>query len=404
MRQYDWEIDEVEDYPAITSRGNFIGRDLGLEQYDIAQEHGMAMAFLAWSKDGQSSYGPLTLERSDDLQLDSYLSDIARLKREGRCLHFDAGSKCTKVIKAHSIQKSGSLSLIADDGKVYTPSKNFGDIKRQKGRIAYTKQGINQVSTFRGFCEKHDNELFEPIDNDPVIPTQEQIVLYAYRSICREICTKEISSSLFEGRVGQHKEHTVLHDVFDTMRIATQFGLDNLINQKRKYDDSLRRGAFGNIRSVLFCSQQAPLIVFSGLFFPQFDFLGRQLQDLSDHNSVLDLLTFSFVPMDNGWGILFAWHSDSSKAGVSFMRSLATIVHDSGELGDHVFRLVVSNCENMAICPQWWESLTEHDKSEMAKVASYQADVFSPTRPEYLTMGLMGISGWQFDHVISDMD
>jgi len=396
VRQYGWDIVEVEDCPVVTTRDNFIERDLGLEQYDRAQEQGMAMAFIAWSKDGHSSYGPFALELSDGLVLESCLSDVARLKRKGRCLHFDAGSRCTEVIRAHSIQKNGALSLIADHGTVYALSKNFGDIKRHKGTLAFTKQGINQVSTFRGFCEKHDNELFEPIDNFPVVPTQQQILLYAYRSICKEIRAKELNVSLYERHAGQ-LDGGGLHE-------ATRFGLDNLIRQKEKFDKSLRTRAFGDVRSVLFCSQQDPCLVFSGLIYPEFDFLGNALQDLSDHSALLDLLTFSFVPTEKGWGILFAWHEDSSKACVDFMKSLATVTCEGGSLGDHLFRLVVSNCDNMAIRPQWWESLTEHDRTEMARVATVQADVFAPSRHDYLMSGLTEIADWNFEKVISDMD
>ena len=54
--------------------------------------------------------------------------------------------------------------------------------------------------------------------------------------------------------------------------------------------------------------------------------------------------------------------------------------------------------------PQWWESLSEQDKSEMAKTASDQADIFSPVRHDYLTSGLKGISGWQFKQVIDNME
>ncbi len=404
VKQYDWDIIEVEDYPVLVARDNFIGRDLGLKQYDHAQEHGMALAFITWAKDGQSSCGPFTPERSDGFQLECYLSDVAHLKREGRCLHHDAGTRCTQIIGAHSIQKNGALSLIAEAGKVYAPSKNFGDIRREKGRLAYTRQGINQVSTFRGFCDRHDNQLFEPIDNFPLLPTPQQVLLYAYRSICKELFAKEVNASLFEKCASQRRGNSALREFLEGTCKATRFGLDNLSKQKEEFDKSLRSGTFGDVRSVLFCSQEEPVLAFSGLLYPEFDFLGTQLQDLADHSSVLDLLTFSFAPMEKGWGILFAWHADSSQACIAFMRSLATVIHDGGDIGDCLFRLIVTNCENMAMRPQWWESLSQGDRNEIAAMATSQADIFAPTRHNYLTAGLAGICKWQFEQVISDMD
>ena len=144
----------------------------------------------------------------------------------------------------------------------------------------------------------------------------------------------------------------------------------------------------------MFCSKHAPTIVFSGIIFPQYDFIGRELQDLGDHNSVLDVLTFSFVPMENGWGFLLAWHKNSAKACAEFIRSLATISHNDGKFGDHLFRLVMSNCENLAIRPQWLDSLAEESKNSICESFSSQAN------REYLTGGLENISGWEFESII----
>jgi hypothetical protein len=142
VRRYDWTVVNVEDSPVPTTRESFSGRDIGLEQYDIAQEQGIAIVFGAWSKDGHSSFGPVTLERSDDFALQSYLSELKRLRQKGRCLHFDSGRRCARVINAHSIQKNGALSRIAENGEVYAISMNFGDLKKNKGGITHTRQGI----------------------------------------------------------------------------------------------------------------------------------------------------------------------------------------------------------------------------------------------------------------------
>ncbi len=403
VRRYGWTILNVEDPPVPTARENFSERDIGLEQYDLAQEQGIAIVFGAWSKDGKSSFGPVTLERLDDFALQSYLGELKRLRQKGRCLHFESGRRCARVINAHSIQKNGALSGIAENGEVYAISMNFGDLKRNKGAVTYVRQGINKVSTFRGFCQHHDNQLFEPIDKAPLVPTRQQVLLYAYRALCREIYLKENALSLFGRWADRCLSQEALHELFSSMHEGTKHGLDNLMRQKAKFDASLRSQSFVDIKSVLFCSQQSPTTVFSGVFYPDCDFTGMQLQDLDDHSSPLDMITLSFSPMESGWGILFAWHSDSSETCDAFVKSLAAVVDGGSNLGDYLFRLVVSNCENVAMRPQWWESLTEQQRSEIATIASYWADVFSPLRRDYLVRGLENISNWQFDQVISDI-
>ena len=48
--------------------------------------------------------------------------------------------------------------------------------------------GVSDASTFMGFCQNHDKELFKPIENGATISASndEQMFLFLYRSICRE--------------------------------------------------------------------------------------------------------------------------------------------------------------------------------------------------------------------------
>jgi hypothetical protein len=191
VRRYEWEILAIESPPTQVTPDDFIGRDIGLQQYNQAKEKGMATVLAAWATDGQSHFGPVKLERADDFDLEAYLGEGRTLKRKGRCLHYDADQRCSRAIHAHSIQQNGSLSLIADLGHVYAVSSNFDDVRRHRGALSYTRQGIQRVSTFRGFCREHDEQLFRPIDTAPLIPTARQVLLYAYRALCREAFVKE---------------------------------------------------------------------------------------------------------------------------------------------------------------------------------------------------------------------
>jgi len=404
VKQLNWEVLKLEQSPREVTEKDYLDKDIGLERYRAAQAEGMSVAFAAWSKDGKTSFGPVELDADSDFVLSEYLTEIGSLKRKGRCLHFDAGSECNNPIDAHSIQKGAVLSLVARNGKIYAPSKNIGDTKRNKGRITLTEQGVNRVSTFRGFCGKHDNELFEPIDNSPLAPNPEQIALYAYRSLCREVFVKENAVALFRDSPKIRPRNKANQEVFDAMAEGSQIALKNLYAHKRKFDSLFKSKCFDNLRSVLFHSLQPPSVVFSGLLSPDFDFLGNQLQDLSDRDGELDLITFSFAPMSQGWACLFAWLTDSSQSCVPLMRSLATRVHDDGGLGDLLFRFVISNCENLAISPTWWESLTEDQREEITKSANHMADVFSLPRHDYLLPGLSNIPQWEVDHVISDLE
>jgi len=164
----------------------------------------------------------------------------------------------------------------------------------------------------------------------------------------------------------------------------------------------LKNRAYSDFKYVLFCSTQKPTVVFSSLLFPHFDFTGAQLQSLGATGT--ELITFCSTPMKNGWGYLFAWHISSSPICIEFMKSLTTAIHQGGDTGDLLFRFIVSTCENLAISPEWWDSLQEEDKSTIQSCASNGASPISMIKPTYLTEGLEGISNWSFETVLSDME
>ena len=404
VSKYDWKVEKVDTFPIETTKEHFLEKDIGLEQYIKAQEEGIAISYTAWAKDGKTTAGPMTLNPSYKFNLSEYLEKQKQLSKKGRCLHYDGGHRCKEIINAHSIQKNQSLEAISDNGHVYKLSADIGTIKKNRGNLTYEKCGINRVSTFLGFCKKHDNELFEPIDNFPLLPIDQQVFLYAYRSLCRELFVKENVLNLVESQLRSMSDTNAVKELLIGTKTGTAFGLDNLREHKSIYDNSLREKSYFDVRYVLFISKQKPFIAFSGLFYPDFDFMGRQLQNIGNHKSKLDLITICTAPVDSGWGVLFSWHDSSSNVCVEFMRSLATMAHEGNRLGDLFFRMVISNCENLAIAPKWWEELPVSHKEQIESRATLMANIFSITKPTYLTEGIEGIAPWEFENVIDNMN
>ena len=97
------------------------------------------------------------------------------------------GSLCPEpAIKAHSIQKSGKLAEVVEDDFVYAfdLEPQFDDPPNLPD---FGLTSHNQATTFRGLCKKHDNDLFEPIDNSPIdLKNDEHVFLLHYRTVLKE--------------------------------------------------------------------------------------------------------------------------------------------------------------------------------------------------------------------------
>ncbi|MFH0772273.1 MAG: SEC-C metal-binding domain-containing protein [Candidatus Omnitrophota bacterium] len=129
--------------------------------------------------------------------------ELKRLLKEtfdkSYCLYSEAESgKCIgKIVKAHTIQRNGGLSKIAQNNHVY---RIIPDSFRKPGmpRCILDSIGIKKASVFTGFCEYHDTQIFKPIEQFLFTGQQEQIFLLAYRPLCKEIFLKRNQFDLTE--------------------------------------------------------------------------------------------------------------------------------------------------------------------------------------------------------------
>lgn len=64
----------------------------------------------------------------------------------------------------HLLQKRGILNQIEEDGHVYTLNFNT----HYTPPVSFKKKGINKNFGYKGFCQKHDNDLFKPIESNEV--------------------------------------------------------------------------------------------------------------------------------------------------------------------------------------------------------------------------------------------
>lgn len=368
----------------------------GLKLFDQAESIGYAITYIGWNKE---IIEPIEFDFRIPEKIDrgQFYKNSKPLYNKGVCLHFNSGEECDFIIEAHSIQKSQSLSSIAVNGHVYQP-------KFEQMRCFYSLTGIKKTSTFRGFCKLHDDALFKPIDTNVLLPNEEQAFLYAYRSICREIFVKNRALNVFNTAVLAFNNKDCA-EVISLHNLSK--GTLNAINQlntiKKDYDKTAKSKNFNDIKYLVFKSTQIQNIAFSGLIFPDYDFQGEFLQNVALVESKLSLLTFCSAPMENGWGIIFAWHQESSGASDAFISSLAQVVADGKSIEDSLFRFIIKCCENHALSPTWWDALPEIHKKKILDCINENADPLVLTSSDYLTRGLEKIVDWQFNSVITNI-
>lgn len=96
-----------------------------------------------------------------------------------QCMVPGCGKRSIK--RSHTVPKSMSLHVISESGHVFSPS--FDQVR---GEPAIKKVGVNDATTFPGFCATHEL-LFERFETKGSIDQNPDVYLQIYRAACREL-------------------------------------------------------------------------------------------------------------------------------------------------------------------------------------------------------------------------
>jgi len=147
------------------------------------------------------------------------------------------------------------------------------------------------------------------------------------------------------------------------MDIGASAGLRDCEYYKTVYDKMLLSNDFNDIRAYIIELSFPPPIMCSAGTFPEQDFEGNVLQDLTNLKVIPHLLNFtSFYGGDYG-AIVFSWLPECDSTCMSFINSLRSISSD--KMTNSLIRFFFEFCENLHIQPEWWESLETEVRSTL---------------------------------------
>lgn len=401
LKRENLKIQGLDESIVKVTREMFIDRDIGLEHFDNAQKYGFSIFYLGVD---ESLDKPkfVKFESDEKIDIGQILKNKNSMDRHQFCLHPRAGGECDKkIINAHSIQNSQSLSAIAKDGHVYQLINRYKP--QTKNDLGYEKVGINNASVFKGFCKKHDNEIFKLIDNAKLEPNPEQIFLYAYRSLCKEIYQKYKVIHVL-------KENIPLMSIKDQEDLSWhlfghQKGYEELIRIKKNYDATFLNKSFDReILYLIFYSNTPMNLAFSSLIYPDDDFQGNLLQNLGDLKSDRDLLTYFSAPMNGGWGYVFAWHIQDNTSCEPFIISLGRTIETGRSIEHTLFQYMILNSENHALSPSWWENLEQCERSQIIYALNHKLDIMSRKTSSQENDDIPDVCEWTFNDILTNIE
>lgn len=308
------------------------------------------------------------------------------------------GGDCdSKIVKAHTVPKSGSLAKIARNGHVYSFTSGTKRLAQNAGRLLPELTGINKASTFTGFCALHDDAIFAPVEKRPFTGTDEQCLLLGYRAVSREAYTKEASAGLShilrDADKGKPLDSQVaIQQFIDLFGKGVVAGITHVRQLKGLYDQALVSKDYSSSRAYVFETEAPPPVMCSGAWYPTEDFGGLPLQNVAD-------LTWrpAAITCTSYWGgtkgaIVLQWMAEDDALVRKF---LASLLATGLGLEAALVRMMFEQLENLHMKPEWWEALPHKTRNSLVDRMTRSANPFIGSPVAALVDDGIAFDPWQ---------
>jgi hypothetical protein len=239
--------------------------------------------------------------------------------------------------------------LLQRDNHVVTPAWRFSI--SAPPQLEFGLVGRNSASTFTGLCGPHDDQLFAPIEKNPLdLSDLEHLFLLAYRAATRELhATMEAAVKLqtaYQERIDRG---------LDSPDDPTPAGLEAtthilLAYQTFRYrsilDEALLGGDFSSMEhDVVVASVSQPTVAVSSLFSA-----GSAVTDRD-----VALVHLSVIPVSiTDTAVVWSYTRASAQTA---RKNLHRVFESTGRRQLHeISRVILAKCENLVLSPSYFAS------------------------------------------------
>lgn len=305
-----------------------------------------------------------------EIPIGKLLNEMHHNQEQGTCLHPEASKKtCSnRISKAHTVQRAGGLSAIAEDGHVISGKKGFENVFKNEGEIVPAPLGIGSASTFMGFCSFHDNSLFEPIENNSFSLDHEAAFLLAFRALAYEYLTKKnsIKSIEIQRNLDRGKDFATQVSIQNYLHAGlagSVRGMQDLEGWKSQYDKRYREGDYASMPHYAVEFDDVLSFVCSGGFHPEVDFKGKQQQIISRGDIEFEHVCINISVVGEKSFLAFGWHGTEGGPAEEFVKSFKSLRRT--EKANATLILAVEQVENTYFRPSWWDGLSNANRKHL---------------------------------------
>lgn len=277
------------------------------------------------------------------------------------CLHPNKHECRLPIKKAHSLQRQGSLKCLEKivNGNAFLYSHSNRTINKKYGFLDLKPIGRKEASTFFGFCDFHDSELFKSIENDTEITNIENNIhcfLHSYRSFSHSYHRKFEEYKLFtsqEKEVLDYLKSTYGSDLANIIK-GVELALEDFEIPKKRLDELLVNNEYEGLTYYCYEYPYKCNVACSGITTPSHFKNGKALNLSSDSYTRHSDIFTTVLPFKDRTVIILAAFPDDNLA-IQYLEELNNIPYEL-EYQKYLSFHIINNLENVYISPNYYDA------------------------------------------------
>lgn len=275
-------------------------------------------------------------------------------------------SDCSEAaIESHSIQNS-LLKRISNSKKQVL---HFGfNVSHLELKNAIKPISITDASTFLGFCNKHDTEIFLPIEqtNRPILfSDKEQMFLLTYRAICREyVNSKEAANSIkkFFSKVDNPENLNDYAQVFAIINAYNSYcELHWMENIKKMADCLFKIKVFDDFFKYGYAKIDKEIPLYAESFFA----VQGATEDIIYQKDVTKEMplycAITVIPKKGITEVFYSVAKEQEDALKAFLKRFNTT---GADLECFITDVILRNCDNFYMSEDFWNKIPDCNKKK----------------------------------------
>ena len=267
------------------------------------------------------------------------------------------------AIDSHSIQNA-LLKKIANSKKKVL---HFGfDISHLELKKAIKEIPVTEASTFLGFCNKHDTDIFLPIEQSErslLVTDSEQMFLLTYRAICREyVKSKEAENSIkkFIAKIDKPENLNDYAQLFAIINAYNSYCEFFWIEKIKKMSDVLyQNNVYDNFFQYGYAKIDKEIPLYAESFFA----VQGATEDIiykKDIKKEMPLYcAITLIPKDGCTEVFYSVAKEQEHELKAFLKRFNTTGRD---LECFITDVILRNCDNFYMSEDFWNSIPDNDK------------------------------------------